>query len=100
MTKFQCKICWDTSPLQHLISPCACTGTMRFVHSNCLIEWLHQKGDVTSCEICKAPLSVTLPLHKDITFVILCTWIYIFVIVYVPFFYTYFMSAGSLDISA
>lgn len=100
MTEYQCKICWDTSSLNHLISPCACTGTMRFVHPACLTEWLYQRGDNVPCEVCKRPINFKMPLHQDITLIVICIWIYILVIVYGPFIYMYYKSVGGWGINA
>ncbi|CAG9328886.1 unnamed protein product [Blepharisma stoltei] len=66
-----CRICLSeiTSPLDPLIAPCKCAGTMKYVHINCLKEWL--KNRITaretpkaisyywkdfSCELCKTKL--------------------------------------------
>lgn len=53
-----------------LISPCSCTGSMRFIHLNCLREWLEGKKHMKEthvvnsyiwknleCEICKTQYS-------------------------------------------
>lgn len=53
-----CKICFEeseTSLTGKLISPCKCTGSMRFIHEECLKTWLiAQKKNLPSavCEIC------------------------------------------------
>lgn len=64
-----CKICLseeeDNNPL---ISPCNCTGSMKFIHVGCLKEWLEGKKHMKEtpfvnsyiwknleCEICKSP---------------------------------------------
>jgi hypothetical protein len=40
----ECKICLDTvcdlDPSSHMISPCKCSGTMKYVHFECLREWI------------------------------------------------------------
>lgn len=63
-----CRICLgeentDANPLIH---PCKCAGTMKFIHIECLREWINSKkafkeGEyvttylwkVLSCELCK-----------------------------------------------
>lgn len=66
-----CRICLNevSTPADPLITPCRCAGTMRFIHLNCLKEWLKtkvasrlsEKGmsyylkDLT-CELCKCNL--------------------------------------------
>ncbi|MEE6461078.1 hypothetical protein FKM82_001185 [Ascaphus truei] len=39
----------DESPL---ITPCHCTGTLRFVHQTCLHQWI-KSSDTRCCELCK-----------------------------------------------
>ena len=52
-----------------LISPCNCTGSMKYIHIDCLKEWLEGKKHMKEtpvvnsyiwknleCEICKTPL--------------------------------------------
>ena len=39
-----------------LISPCACEGGMKMVHSKCLMKWIQMRPEGTdrmTCEICK-----------------------------------------------
>ncbi|XP_062319301.1 E3 ubiquitin-protein ligase MARCH8 [Osmerus eperlanus] len=48
-----CRICHcegdDESPL---ITPCHCTGSLRFVHQACLQQWI-KSSDTRCCELCK-----------------------------------------------
>uniref|UniRef100_A0A8C3WVX6 RING-type E3 ubiquitin transferase n=1 Tax=Catagonus wagneri TaxID=51154 RepID=A0A8C3WVX6_9CETA len=48
-----CRICHcegdEDSPL---ITPCRCTGTLRFVHQACLHQWI-KSSDTRCCELCK-----------------------------------------------
>uniref|UniRef100_A0A8C6S3V1 RING-type E3 ubiquitin transferase n=1 Tax=Neogobius melanostomus TaxID=47308 RepID=A0A8C6S3V1_9GOBI len=50
---FVCRICHcegdDESPL---ITPCHCTGSLRFVHQSCLQQWI-KSSDTRCCELCK-----------------------------------------------
>ena len=39
----------DESPL---ITPCHCTGSLRFVHQACLQQWI-KSSDTRCCELCK-----------------------------------------------
>lgn len=34
-----CRICFEHSPIIELIRPCRCTGTMQYVHRDCLDQW-------------------------------------------------------------
>lgn len=45
-----CRICrGDEEPLFY---PCKCTGSIRYVHQDCLMEWLRHVGSKTKCELC------------------------------------------------
>ena len=54
-----CKICLDDEETQNmgkLITPCQCSGSVRFVHDECLKTWIISKKmdlEKTSCELCK-----------------------------------------------
>jgi len=63
-----CRICLgeESTDQDPLISICKCAGTMRFIHLECLREWLNQKRSskegpyvttycwkVVECELCK-----------------------------------------------
>lgn len=47
----ECRICqeedWETS----MEAPCACCGSLKYVHRKCIQRWCNEKGD-TICEIC------------------------------------------------
>ena len=46
-----CRICYEQCTS---VSPCACTGTMKYVHPDCLLKWRSvSENDV--CEICNHP---------------------------------------------
>lgn len=64
-----CKICLsEEEPTNPMISPCSCTGSMKYIHLECLREWLEGKKHMKEtpyvnsyiwkgleCEICKSP---------------------------------------------
>lgn len=64
-----CRICLEEEyPENELICPCKCAGTMKYIHVDCLKEWLDSKkltynGEkvksffwkALECELCKAP---------------------------------------------
>jgi E3 ubiquitin-protein ligase MARCH6 len=68
-----CRICRgegsDSEPLFH---PCKCSGSIKYVHQDCLMEWLSH-SQKKHCELCKTPFRFTklyspnmpqsLPLH-------------------------------------
>ena len=61
-----CRICHSVNDLEALVSPCLCTGSMKYVHESCLLNWL--KSSVkTNCELClhEVPVKKLLkPLRK------------------------------------
>lgn len=54
-----CRICQLPSmePNNHLISPCRCLGSIRYVHNNCLLKWLEvsskRRNGPACCELCQ-----------------------------------------------
>ncbi|XP_050376484.1 uncharacterized protein LOC126793895 [Argentina anserina] len=48
-----CRICHeeDFGSSNNLESPCACSGTVKFAHRDCIQRWCNEKGN-TTCEIC------------------------------------------------
>lgn len=50
----ECRVCFEGEEAGPLISPCACSGTYRYVHYHCLEPWCVERGS-TMCEICKKP---------------------------------------------
>ncbi|XP_066574128.1 E3 ubiquitin-protein ligase MARCHF1 isoform X2 [Amia ocellicauda] len=48
-----CRICHCEGDEENpLITPCRCTGTLRFVHQACLHQWI-KSSDTRCCELCK-----------------------------------------------
>ncbi|KAH9935970.1 uncharacterized protein BXZ73DRAFT_76777 [Epithele typhae] len=45
-------------PDQPLFHPCKCSGTIRYIHQDCLKEWLTHSRKKT-CDVCKYPYSFT-----------------------------------------
>ena len=51
-----CRICFEEDIRVKLISPCLCSGSSKYVHSNCLEDWRNvnlQNEKYYMCEICK-----------------------------------------------
>ncbi|OWM86093.1 uncharacterized protein LOC116209899 [Punica granatum] len=48
-----CRICHEAEfeSSQSLEAPCACSGTVKFAHRDCIQRWCNEKGS-TICEIC------------------------------------------------
>lgn len=62
-----CRICLVVGgcPLNPLLEPCRCVGSLQFVHHDCLKKWLQAKvmsgaslAAVTTCELCKHNLKL------------------------------------------
>ncbi|KAL3149218.1 hypothetical protein ABBQ32_002044 [Trebouxia sp. C0010 RCD-2024] len=47
-----CRVCLEEDSLDTLTQPCSCSGSMQFVHPDCLQTWINEKGS-KSCEICQ-----------------------------------------------
>lgn len=54
-----CRICRGESTQEEpLFYPCKCSGSIKFVHQNCLMEWLSH-SQKKHCELCKTPFHFT-----------------------------------------
>ncbi|KAK2853264.1 hypothetical protein FQN49_005241, partial [Arthroderma sp. PD_2] len=54
-----CRICrGEGTPEEQLFYPCKCSGSIKFVHQNCLMEWLSH-SQKKHCELCKTPFRFT-----------------------------------------
>lgn len=49
-----CRICHESDNINPLLTPCLCSGTLRYVHQTCLTQWL-TASETNSCELCKFP---------------------------------------------
>lgn len=106
-----CKICWEPGDASVFITPCSCTGTMKFVHVQCLLMWLSTKNLYT-CDICHASLQHLCPIFNqqhlhvlsrpgeqlpfNIKCAILTMWCYTVFILLFPMYYTSFGGATTL----
>lgn len=52
-----CRICrGEATTNQPLIHPCRCRGSIKYIHQECLMEWiLHSNQNVKLCDICNTP---------------------------------------------
>lgn len=54
-----CRICrGEGSEDDQLFYPCRCSGSIKFVHQSCLVEWLSH-SQKKYCELCKTPFRFT-----------------------------------------
>ncbi|KAK8921421.1 hypothetical protein KSP39_PZI020278 [Platanthera zijinensis] len=47
----ECRICQDEDHVKNLETPCACRGSLKYAHRECVQRWCNEKGDII-CEIC------------------------------------------------
>ncbi|CAG9327579.1 unnamed protein product [Blepharisma stoltei] len=59
---FRCRICLDASNWEDMISPCLCKGSVKYVHKQCLEQWIRysQKtpGSKNICELCHTEIAL------------------------------------------
>ncbi|KAI1458270.1 hypothetical protein F4805DRAFT_425049 [Annulohypoxylon moriforme] len=54
-----CRICrGEGTPEEPLFYPCKCSGSIKYVHQDCLMEWLSH-SQKKHCELCKTPFRFT-----------------------------------------
>ena len=54
-----CRICrGEGSEEEQLFYPCKCSGSIKYVHQGCLVEWLSH-SQKKYCELCKTPFRFT-----------------------------------------
>lgn len=50
--EYKCRICMDLGEADaRMCAPCACTGSVKYIHVTCLKEWIKEKRSV-NCELC------------------------------------------------
>ncbi|KAL3531531.1 hypothetical protein ACH5RR_010853 [Cinchona calisaya] len=72
-----CRICHEGEfeSFKSLEAPCACSGTVKFAHRDCIQRWCNEKGN-TICEIClqKFEPGYTAPLNKILDSTVTTRW--------------------------
>uniref|UniRef100_A0A7N0SZX6 RING-type E3 ubiquitin transferase n=1 Tax=Kalanchoe fedtschenkoi TaxID=63787 RepID=A0A7N0SZX6_KALFE len=59
-----CRICRNPGDAENpLRYPCACSGSIKYVHQDCLLQWLNH-SNARQCEVCKHPFSFS-PVYAD-----------------------------------
>lgn len=67
----QCRICFESQDKDLLISPCRCSGSMKFVHEECLKLWIlssNPEPKSSSCELCKQAFIIEFELSRKCSF--------------------------------
>lgn len=61
----ECRICrGGAEPGRPLFHPCKCSGSIKFIHENCLVTWLAESRSA-QCELCHHPFRFEQLYHPD-----------------------------------
>lgn len=64
-----CRICYEKEIVGNtLIHPCKCTGSVKFIHEECLKTWLVSQEcelDKCECELCKTPFKMNFSIVTE-----------------------------------
>lgn len=67
-----CRICMDgENKFSPLIAPCSCSGSVKYVHENCLKTWIYSHSiqlNSAYCELCKTNFIIDLSFTKKCSF--------------------------------
>ncbi|KYR00667.1 RING zinc finger-containing protein [Tieghemostelium lacteum] len=59
-----CRVCRNgPTPDNQLSYPCKCSGSIKYIHKQCLLEWI-QHSKSSSCELCGHPFRFT-PIYSE-----------------------------------
>ncbi|KAK8966018.1 hypothetical protein KSP40_PGU017438 [Platanthera guangdongensis] len=50
----ECRICQEEDHIKNMETPCACSGSLKYAHRECVQRWCNEKGNII-CEICHEP---------------------------------------------
>lgn len=69
--QFECRICKEDAKAGSLVSPCNCDGSLKYVHKECLLDWVRIRRDPNRCSVCKANYKCRFELRsaRFITFI-------------------------------
>ncbi|CAD8137863.1 unnamed protein product [Paramecium octaurelia] len=66
-----CRICMNEEETSRFIMPCACKGSLQYVHEECLKLWILQKNGINDvfqdrikCELCSQKFRMKMQLHN------------------------------------
>lgn len=71
-----CRICLgEAEDSEALISPCDCSGSVKWVHQRCLLRWMKSRDD-ENCELCGYSYDVTSSIKpfRKVTFALKLSW--------------------------
>ena len=62
MEEALCRICREEDELEALLTPCACKGSVAYVHRACLLRWVTYRMEAQrpakQCELCRTELQL------------------------------------------
>lgn len=70
----ECRYCLLNDTIDNLCSPCKCTGYLKYVHQDCMKDWIISKSNSSvenlnkitfNCEICKYEIKIALKYTKS-----------------------------------
>lgn len=88
---FECSICHESEvDSGQLISPCDCSGTIRYVHYECIAQWIAIKS-TNKCSVCKTIYrNIEIEQKKRSFWEYVCSiWSYMAATAAVQFFFLY-----------
>ena len=59
----ECRICFESSRQESMVSPCDCCGSMKFVHKHCLLMWINTSHRL-KCQVCGIQLRCQLTVKR------------------------------------
>ena len=100
MTGKQCKFCYENKNKSDFISPCLCSGSMKYVHRECLNKWRSigpNPSVTTHCQECKFEYEYEFENNSENSWKIVnkCNECLIkrpFILYFLNFFYFFFIS--------
>lgn len=54
-----CRFCLESGHESEFLSPCACDGSMKYVHTECLSKWIATSKSDT-CNVCKSKYNLVI----------------------------------------
>lgn len=71
LAEFTCRICFEPeSQKNFLITPCKCSGSMKYIHEECLKIWLLSQDkdlSISECDVCKTKFIMKIKLCTKCT---------------------------------
>lgn len=59
----ECRICKESDSRSPLLSPCQCSGSLKFVHKSCLLTWI-QTSHSNRCGVCRSDYNCNIVVRR------------------------------------